>query len=93
MTKCPGIVLSYGQYYDSNPFQPTSLNCAIPSDNSDLDNNLIPVVTYNRHCTLSDGNCATLISGIQRAISVNAIVGHPTFKKWKLLLDVSEQHV
>ena len=85
----PNIVESYEQYNDIKPFAPISLACAIPSsEENKQDSKLTAVVTYKTRYHDSNGKSVTLSFVLGLAIKVNAIVGLPTFRAWKLILDL-----
>ena len=89
MTTYPDIVDSYEHFNDDNPFQPIELDCAVPnSDSKQNRNKLTAVVTYKtRYCNL-DGKPMNISFGLGESISVNAIIGLPTLKEFKMVLDV-----
>ena len=89
ITSYPHIVDSYEQYNDNLPFQPIELDCAIPNaDSKDYCNRLTAVVTYNTHYRKPDGTNMKLSFGLGESISVNAIIGLPTLREWKMVLDM-----
>lgn len=92
MTTYPDIVISYEQFNDNEGFQPITLDCAIPSSEQEKDDSkLSAAVTYKMRCVDATGKMIALSFGLGDAISVNAIIGLPTFKEWKLVLDVAEK--
>ena len=89
ITTYPAIVASYEQFDDASPFQPIGFDCAVPSaDASSISNQLTAVVTYKTRYVDTAGTPVELSFGLGKAIKVNAIIGLPTFKKWKLILDL-----
>ena len=85
----PAIVSCYEQFNDASPFQPIVLDCAVPSvDASVISNQLTAVVTYKTRYVDTAGAPVELSFGLGQAIKVNAIIGLPTFKTWKLILDL-----
>ena len=90
MTKCPQIVVSYEECNDRNPFHPLKLDCAVPTaDAADsLEGKLTAVVTYRTRYVLPSGEPATLKFGLGKDITVNAIIGLPTWTEWGLALDL-----
>ena len=94
ITKYPKIVHSYEEYCDNNPFQPIALDCAVPVSKSDTTSNkLTAVVRYKTRYTDPEGNNLMIAFGLGESVSVNAIIGLPIFKKWKLILDVDAARV
>ena len=51
-------------------------------------NQLIAVVTYKTRYTDNYGKPITLSFGLGKVIKVNAILVLPTFKQWKIILDL-----
>ena len=89
ISQYPEIVASYEQFDDSNPFIPISLDCVIPSQQAEKQaSKLTAVVTYKTCCQDKEGNKITLSFGFGLVIKVNDIVDLPTFRKWKLILDL-----
>ena len=89
ITTYPVIVASYEQFDDTVPFQPIGLDCAVPSaDYSAISNQLTAVVTYKTRYVDTAGAPVELSLGLGKAITVNAIIGIPTFKTWKLILNL-----
>ena len=81
MTKFPQIVVSFERCNDPTPFQPISLDCAIPLPDRDACmNRLTAVVVYRTRYSLSDGTPATVAFGLGDNTTVNAILGIPTLK-------------
>ena len=91
MTKYPHVVVSYEQSNDANAFAPLALDTAIPSKDKELlTNQLTGVVVYKTRYVLPDGKPATIAFGLGTSISVNAIIGIPTWKSWGINLDLSQ---
>ena len=91
ITTYPAIVASYKQFDDAIPFQPIGLDCAVPSANSSaISNQLTAVVMYKTRYVDKAGTPMELSFGLGKAIKVNGIIGLPTFKTWKLILDLEE---
>ena len=89
MTEYPEIVESYEEYTDANPFNPIALDCAVPVSNQDDNSNkLTAVVTYKTRYVDKSGKKLTISFGLGESISVNAILGLPTIKSLKLVLDI-----
>ena len=87
----PEIVASYERYDDNTPFQPITLECAVPSSAAEKDTSkLSVVVTYKRRYTDVKGDMVLLSFGLGEAISVNAILGLPTLRSWKMVLDIEK---
>ena len=94
MTTYPEIVHSYEQFDDAKPFAPISLACAVPSSESDMTSNkLTSVVTYKTRYQNSEGENIYLSFGLGLGIKLNAIVGPPTFRECKLILDLDANRV
>ena len=53
-----------------------------------MENKLTSVVTYKTRYTHIYSKPITLSFGLGKAIKVNAIIGLPTFKQWKIILDL-----
>ena len=89
MTTYPAIVDSYEQFDDATPFQPIGLDCAVPSaDTNAIGNQLTAVVMYKTRYRDENGAPVTLSFGLGKAIKINAIIGLPTIKKWKMITDL-----
>ena len=89
ITKYPHIVEKYEQYDDVKPFRPITLDCALPASEAEKTaGKLTAVVTYKTRYFDSQGKKLTLSFGLGESIQVNAIIGLPTIKEWKLVLDV-----
>ena len=54
------------------------------------DSKLSAVVTYKTRCTNKNEEMVLLLFGLGKAISVNAILGLPTLRDWKIMFDVDE---
>ena len=94
ITNYPEIVQSYEQFDDNTPFAPISLACAVPSaDSKKNENKLTAVVTYKTRYFTKEGKRVTLSFGLGLGIKVNAIVGLPTFREWRLILDLDSNQV
>lgn len=94
MTKHPELVISYSRYDDKNPFLPIELQCAVTEANSthghDDSNKLIAVVTYRTPYVDQGGKPITLSLGLGTNVSVRTIIGLPTLKQWKGVVDLVE---
>ena len=92
ITKYPEIVVSYEEHDDANPFCPITLECAVdvssPNARNLLDK-LTAVVTYKTGYTDDAGEKVHVSFGLGAGDGPNAIIGIPTFKKWKIVLDIS----
>ena len=89
ITSFPQIVHKYEHFNDELPFQPIELDCAIPNADSKKDcNRLTAVVSYKTRYLKPDGTNMTLEFGLGESISVNAIIGLPTLKEWKMVIDM-----
>ena len=94
MTNYPDIVDSYEQFDDSDAFLPITLDCAIPATAAEKDaGKLTAVVTYKTRYHGNDDQPLLLSFGLGDAIAVNEIIGLPTFRDWKFVLDVSNKTV
>ena len=90
ITTYPSIVLSYEQFDDSNAFCSLGLDCVVPSADADkVEKKLTAVVTYKTRYTDNYGKPITLSFGLGKAIKMNAIIGLPIFKQWKIILDLN----
>ena len=91
ITSYPGIVHSYVQYNDTKSFHSLSLDCAVPTSiDNEHSNKLTAVVTYYTRYKLQDGTNATISFGLGKHVQVNAIIGLPTIRLWKLVLDLDD---
>ena len=89
MTRHPHLVEKYEQFDDAHPFRSIMLDCIVPQSKAEkTTGKLTTVVTYKTWYVDNDGNILTLSFGLGVSIIVNAIVGLPIFRKWKLILDV-----
>ena len=92
ITQHPHLVESYEQYDDEHPFRPITLDCAVPQSEAEkTTGKLTAVVKYKTRYVDKDNNPLTLSFGLGAAIRVNAIIGLPTFKEWKIILDVDSK--
>ena len=89
ITEYPHIVEKYEQYDDAQPFWPITLDCALPASEAEkTTSKLTAVVTYKTRYVDKQGKNLTLSFGLGESIQVNAIIGLPTIKEWKLVLDI-----
>ena len=81
MTKCPQIVVSYEECNDATPFNPLKLDCAVPAADAvdSLYGKLTAVVTYRTRYMMPSGELVLHKFGLGKDITVNAIVGFPTW--------------
>lgn len=91
ITNFPEIVHSYEEYNGSNPFSPIVLEGVTSNgDNSDFETGkLTAVVTYYTRYK-NDGKAVTISFGLGDSIAVNGIIGLPTLREWKMVLDIDE---
>ena len=91
VTHFPQIVKSYEEYNGSNPFSPILLEGVTTSgDNTDFETGkLTAVVTYYTRYTIH-GEPLTISFGLGDSISVNGIIGLPTLRECKMVLDIGE---
>lgn len=76
ITTYPDIVRSYKQCDDANPFQPITVQCAIPASETKYDSNkLSAVITYKTRYCDKDGKLIMVLFGLGETITVNAIIG------------------
>ena len=88
------IVDSYEQYNNESLFWIITLDYAIPVPEAKKDTGkLSTVVTYNTRYINSNEISMELYFGIGEDICVNVIIGLPTFRKWKLVLDIYDGQV
>ena len=65
------------------------MDCAVPNAASNLVcNKLTAIVTYKTRYINPEGENMTISFGFGESISVNAIIGLPTIKKWTIVLDI-----
>ena len=89
ITTYPSIVKSYEVYNDDNAFNPLTLDFAVPTESSSATSNqLTSVVTYFTRYKLPNGELATISFGLGQNVLVNAIIGLPLLKKWKMILNL-----
>jgi hypothetical protein len=70
------------------------LDTAVPISAADRElSNLSAVVTYKTRYHDKNDKPLTLSFGLGDSITVNAIIGLPTFHEWQLILDVSNSRV
>ena len=82
MTTYSEIVTGYEQYDDANAFQPITLDCTVPASTVKKEaGKLLSVVTYKKRYNKKDGSMMTLSFRLGESISVNAIIGLPTFRE------------
>ena len=92
MTKYPHLVEKYEQFDDANPFRPITLDCAVPQSEAEkTTGKLTAVVTYRTRYVDKVGKNLTLSFGLGASIRVNAIIGLPTFREWKIVLNVDSK--
>lgn len=91
ITNFPEIVHSYEEYNGSNPFSPIVLEGVTSTgDNSDFETGkLTAIVTYYTRYTVN-GKALTISFGLGDSIAVNGIIGLPTLREWKMVLDIDE---
>lgn len=91
ITNFPEIVHSYEEYNGSNPFSPIILEGVTSTgDNSDFETGkLTAIVTYYTRYTVN-GEALTISFGLGDSIAVNGIIGLPTLREWKMVLDIDE---
>lgn len=91
ITNYPEIVHSYEEYNGSNPFSPIVLEGVTSNgDNSDFETGkLTAVVTYYTRYKHND-EAVTISFGLGDSIAVNGIIGLPTLREWKMVLDIDE---
>ena len=89
MTTNPAIVSSFEQYNDPNPFQPLSLDTAVPTAAGDeLTGKLTAVAKYFTRYGEDSEKPVTIEFGLGPSIQVNAIIALPTILAWGLVPDV-----
>ena len=75
-------------------YQPITLDCAIPTSEAKKDNGKLSAVVIYKTCYINRNGSRMLLSfGLWKVIRVNAIIGLPTFRKWKLVLDIDDGQV
>ena len=88
MSKYPHLVAEYIQFDDSRPFEPLKLHCAVEDlvATESLHGKLTSIVRYwIRYST--KGKQELLSFGLGDSVAVNSLIGIPTIKAWKSLLD------
>ena len=81
MTMYPHIVESYEKYDDANPFQPITLDLALPASKTEMDaGKLSAVVTYKTRYFDKNGKIMTISFELGDYITVNAIIGVLTYR-------------
>ena len=66
------------------------MDCAVPSSLADKESSKsTAIVTYKTRYTDVNGKMITISFGLGDSISVNAIIGLPTFRAWEFVLDLS----
>ena len=92
ITKFPDCVHSYEEYNDENPFNPIALEgvTADTSDKEEFENGkLTAVVRYHTRYEL-DGQRQLISFGLGSDIAVNGLIGLPTLREWKVVLDIHD---
>ena len=88
ITTFPQIVKSYQQFDDLHGFEPLILDCAVPIETSDpLSGKLTAVVEYYTWYVTADNKPVTIAFGLGKTVLVNAIIGLPTIKQWRCVMD------
>ena len=91
MTNHPSIVHKYEEYRDPDPFEPLSLDGAVPNPTSNnVSNKLTSVVTYRTQYTSNKNKPVTMSIGLGESIQVNAILGIPQIQEWGLVIDTHD---
>ena len=94
ITTYPEIVANYECYDDEKPFQPITSDCAVPTSAAEKDaSKLSAVVTYKTRYTDVKEDMVLLSFGLGEAIWVNAIIGLPTLRSWKMVMDIDKNQV
>jgi len=84
----PGNVANYEKYDDADAFQSITLDCAVPSTVARNDSGKFSaIVAYKTRYNDASGKIMTLAFGLGGANTVNVIIGGPTIRKWKLVLN------
>ena len=93
ITTYPSIVLRCKQFDNINTFCPMGIDCAVPSVDADnMANQLLAIDIYKSRYTDNYGKPITLSFDLGKAIKVDAIIGLPTFKQWKIILDLDTNY-
>ena len=89
-TQHPHLVENYEQFDDADAFRPITLDCAVPQSEAEkTTGKLTAVITYKTRYRDNEGKKLTLSFGLGASIRVNAIIGLPTLRKWKMVLDIN----
>ena len=89
ITHFPDTVAEYIQYDDKEPFEPIRLECAV-QDVAKVENEHGKLTAIVRYYTpyVSDENKPVLLSfGLGSGVAVRSIIGKPTLKAWKCIVD------
>ena len=80
---------SYKHFNDAQSFHPIESDCAVSNSESNKNcNKLTAVVTYKALHFNSADKKMTISFGLGKSVSVNAIIGLPTLREWRMVLDV-----
>ena len=94
ITQNPELVHEYIQHDDAEPFEPIKLLCAVeskPDASSTIDTGrLTAVVRYRTPYTTTEGKPVLLSFGLGSDVAVRTIIGLPTLKEWKAVVDFAD---
>ena len=80
---------TYKHFNDAQSFQPIESDCAVSNSESNKNcNKLTTVATYKTRYFNSVGKQMTISFGFGEFVSVSLIIGLPTLREWKIVLDV-----
>ena len=96
MTSFPHIVAEYLEYNDTESFNPIQLLCAVEDEqrNNSRDDNkgkLTAIVRYWTQYKNKDGSREVISFGLGEDIAANSLLGLPTLKRWKALIDLEDE--
>jgi hypothetical protein len=96
ITNFPECVHSYEEYNDENPFTPISLE-GVTTDTESVENfetgKLTALVRYYTRYINEKEDHELLCFGLGRGIAVNGLIGLPTLRAWKMVIDLDENRV
>ena len=96
MASFPHIVAEYLEYNDAEAFNPIQLLCAVEDEqrgNNRNDNKgkLTAIVRYWTQYKNRDGSREVISFGLGEDITANSLLGLPTLKRWKALIDLEAE--
>ncbi len=95
-TNFPECVHSYEEYNDDNPFTPISLEGVTADEESTVNfenGKLTALVRYHTRYVNEKKENELLSFGLGRGIAVNGLIGLPTLRAWKMVIDLDDSKV